>query len=226
MLGTSMFAFKNASLTTILIIRNTLPILTFGCEKALYNRPDSVSWKVVMSLGMTLTGTVLYGFADISATSLGKVLLLINSLFAITDRLVQGHLLKGHADFSMSIPLCMLMNNTFGILPMLALAMVNGEIVHWRRSLSSADKAVWFLVLMSGMCGASLGYVGLRTQQLFSSTSVLMMQNFNKIVIILIGICVFHEHLTPMSLLGCVVSLLGCFTYGYLRLPAEVASKG
>merc|ERR1719221_924110 len=33
MLGTSMFAFKEASLTTFLIIRNMLPILTFGVEK-------------------------------------------------------------------------------------------------------------------------------------------------------------------------------------------------
>merc|ERR1712183_666267 len=119
-----MFAFKNASLTTILIMKNILPILTFGCEKALFNQPESVNWKVVMALLMTLAGTVLYGFVDISATNLGKVLIIVNSLFTILDRLVQSHLLKGHADFSMSIALCMLINNSLGIGPMLALAMV------------------------------------------------------------------------------------------------------
>jgi len=226
MLGTSMFAFKNASLTTILIMKNILPILTFGCEKALFNQPASVNWKVVVSLLMTLAGTVLYGYFDISATNLGKVLILLNSLFTITDRLVQSYLLKGHADFSMSIALCMLVNNSLGIFPLFAIALVNGEISQWSHSLLSADKTTWFLVLMSGMCGASLGYVGLRTQQLFSGTSVLMLQNFNKILIISIGVGLFHEHLTPMSLLGCAVSLLGCFTYGYVRLPSEASSKG
>merc|ERR1740121_1907217 len=54
MLGTSMFAFKEASLTTILIMRNILPILTFGLEKVLFNQPESLRWSVVMSLVVTL----------------------------------------------------------------------------------------------------------------------------------------------------------------------------
>merc|ERR1740121_1899358 len=104
--------------------------------------------------------------------------------------------------------------------------MVNGEVAHWGHSLVSADLDTWFLVVMSGLCGASLGYVGLRAQQLVSGTSVLVMQNFNKVLIISIGMGFFHEHLTPLSFLGCAVSLLGCFAYGYLRLPAEAKSKG
>jgi len=226
MLGTSMFAFKEASLTTILIMRNILPILTFGFEKALFNQPESMCWKVVTSLVVTLAGSVLYGFVDISATNLGKMLILVNCAFTIVDRLVQAHLLKGNKDFSISISMCMLLNNGLGIVPMFALAIATGEIGHWGHSLTSADRSTWFLVVMSGLCGASLGYVGLRTQQLVSGTTVLVMQNFNKLLVISIGMGIFHEHLTPMSLLGCLISLLGCFVYGYMRLPAEAKSKG
>jgi drug/metabolite transporter (DMT)-like permease len=226
MLGTSMFAFKEASLTTILIVRNILPILTFGFEKALFNQPESVCWKVVMSLVVTLAGSVLYGFVDVSATNLGKVLILVNCGFTIVDRLVQAKLLKGNKDFSISIAMCMLLNNALGIVPMVILAMVTGEVTHWGHSLASANLDTWFLVVMSGLCGASLGYVGLRTQQLMSGTTVLVMQNFNKLLIISLGMFLFHEHMTALSLLGCLVSLLGCFAYGYLRLPAEAGTKG
>merc|ERR1719343_1418659 len=226
MLGTSMFAFKEASLTTILIMRNILPILTFGFEKVLFNQPEFMCWKVVMSLVVTLVGSVLYGFVDVSATNLGKVLILVNCAFTIVDRLVQAKLLKGNKDFSISIAMCMLLNNALGIVPMVILAMATGEVTHWGHSLASANLDTWFLVVMSGLCGASLGYVGLRTQQLVSGTTVLVMQNFNKLLIISIGMSVFHERLTSMSLLGCAVSLLGCFVYGYMRLPAEAKSKG
>merc|ERR1719291_532372 len=113
-----------------------------------------------MSLVVTLIGSVVYGFVDVSATSLGKALIL-----------------------------------------------VNGEVAHWGHSLVSADLDTWFLVVMSGLCGASLGYVGLRTQQLMSGTTVLVMQNFNKLLIISLGMFLFHEHMTALSLLGCLVSL-------------------
>jgi len=225
MLGTSMYAFKEASLTTILIIRNILPILTFGFEKVLFNQPEFLCWKVVMSLLFTLAGSVLYGFVDVSATNLGKVLILVNCAFTIVDRLVQAKLLKGNKDFSISISMCMLLNNALGIVPMLVLAMVTGEVAHWGHSLASAGPDTWFLVMMSGLCGASLGYVGLRTQQLVSGTTVLVMQNFNKLLVIGLGMFLFHEHMTALSFLGCLVSLLGCFAYGYLRLPAEAKSK-
>jgi drug/metabolite transporter (DMT)-like permease len=226
MLGTSIFAFKEASLTTILIIRNILPILSFGFEKAVFNQPESMCWKVVMSLAVTLIGSVLYGFADISATNLGKVLILVNCLFTIVDRLVQAHLLRGNRDFSMSISMCMLINNSLGIVPMLVLSALKGETANWGHALTSADKNTWFLVVMSGLCGASLSYVGLRTQQLVSGTTVLVVQNCNKLLIISIGMGQFHENITPLSLLGCAVSLLGCFAYGYLRVPAEAKSDG
>merc|ERR1719446_502476 len=108
---------------------------------------------------------------------------------------------------------------------MLVLAVLKGETAGWEHALTSTDKNTWFLVVMSGLCGASLGYVGLRTQQLVSGTTVLVMQNFNKLLIISLGMFLFHEHMTALSLLGCLVSLLGCFVYGYLRLPAEAGSK-
>jgi drug/metabolite transporter (DMT)-like permease len=226
MLGTSMFAFKEASLTTILIVRNILPILTFGFEKVLFNQPETLCWKVILSLVVTLAGSVLYGFVDVSATNLGKVLILVNCAFTIVDRLVQTKLLKGSKDFSISISMCMLLNNALGIVPMVVLAMLKGEVAHWGHSLVSAGLDTWFLVVMSGLCGASLGYVGLRTAQLVSGTTVLVMQNFNKLLIISLGMFLFHEHMTALSLLGCLVSLLGCFAYGYLRLPAEAGTKG
>jgi len=55
---------------------------------------------------------------------------------------------------------------------------------------------------------------------------VLVMQNFNKVLIISLGMFLFHEHMTALSFVGCSVSLLGCFAYGKLRLPTEAGMKG
>lgn len=221
MLGTSMYAFREASLTTILVLRNILPILTFCIEKALFNQPASASNSLMASLLFTLVGSVLYGCTDISASAWGKILLVVNCLFTIVDRLVQAHLLKGHADFSISLPLCMLLNNSLGILPILGLAVATGETALWQSVIDQADKRTWAMVVISGMVGTSLGYVGLRVQQLVSGTSVLVLQNFNKLLIIAIGMGLFKERMTPLSMAGCVLSLLGSVMYGYMRLPSE-----
>merc|ERR1719243_561265 len=109
---------------------------------------------------------------------------------------------------------------------MVFLAIARGETANWSHALTNSNANTWFLVVMSGLCGASLGYVGLRTAQLVSGTTVLVMQNFNKLLIISLGMFLFHEHMTALSLVGCLVSLLGCFAYGYLRLPAEAGTKG
>merc|ERR1719277_1512419 len=89
MLLTSMFAFREATLCTILIIRNVLPIFTIIAEKSLFGTPKEMSSYLVLSLLVTFAGSILYGVADISATRFGKVLILINCIFTVMDRLVQ-----------------------------------------------------------------------------------------------------------------------------------------
>jgi len=223
MLATSLWSFKEASLTAILIIRNILPIISFAAEKLLFNLPPQVPIAMVVSLLVTLAGSVMYGWADVSISSFGKMMILVNCLFTLADRLLQTQLLKRTPDFSISIPLCMVLNNTMGIIPLVALACATGEMHTWGFVLQNAGPTGWFWVVMSG-CGACLGYIGLKAQKILSGTTILVIQNFNKILIIIMGAELFGEKFSFLSCVGCVVSLAGCFWYGHLRLPSEVSS--
>jgi hypothetical protein len=221
MLATSMWAMREASLPAVLILKNFLPIVSFAAEKALFDTPLSVTKSMIFSLLLTFAGTVLYGFADASVTNLGKLLVVVNCGFTLADRLVQTYYLKLSKDFTLSVPLCMLLNNTLGVVPMLALAYASGEMPQWAAVVAQADSATWLWVVLSSGCGACLGYVGLKTQQLVSGTTVLVLQNFNKVLLLAASAAVLGNNMPPLSWLGCAISIGSCCWYSALRLPAE-----
>merc|ERR1719188_888775 len=203
MLATSMWAMREASLPAVLILKNFLPIVSFAAEKALFDTPLSVTKSMIFSLLLTFAGTVLYGFADASVTNLGKLLVVVNCGFTLADRLVQTYYLKLSKDFTLSVPLCMLLNNTLGVVPILALAYASGEMPQWGAVVAQAESATWLWVVLSSGCGACLGYVGLKTQQLVSGTTVLVLQNFNKVLLLATSAAVLGNSMPPLSWLGC-----------------------
>lgn len=225
MLSTSIWALKEATLSAVLILKNFLPIISFVAEKFLFDMPSTVSVSIVMSLVVTFCGSVVYGYREVSVSNLGKVLIIVNCLFTLMDRLVQTHFLKRSKDFSVSLPLCMILNNTLGIVPLAALALATGEVYKWPEVVASTGGRTWFWVIMSSGCGACLGYVGLRLQKLVSGTTVLMMQNLNKIVLLLIGVRAFGDQFHMDTAMGSAISIVGCMWYSYLRIPGESKDK-
>jgi drug/metabolite transporter (DMT)-like permease len=226
MLATSMWAMREASLSAVLILKNLLPIISFAAEKALFNTPVNVSTSILLSLFLTFVGTVLYGFADASVTDFGKILVVVNCGFSLMDRLVQTYYLKLSKDFSLSLPLCIMLNNTLGVVPVVSLALANGEVRQWRTVLTSASADTWIWVFLSSCCGACLGYVGLRTQKLVSGTTVLVLQNFSKVILLVVSSVLLGDRLQRLSWVGCALSLGSCFWYSALRLPAETKDAG
>merc|ERR1719271_2165857 len=163
----------------------------------------------------------MYTHWNVSVTTRSISLGLLNCMLIAVDRSLQSYLLKRH-DFSMSPSMCAFVNNVFGILPMLVLAMASDEIQHWTSAVNEASRTSWCWVLISGCCGCSLGYFAVLTQKFLSATTFLMLQNLNKIVIILLGVFVMHDQMPQLSALGCGLSLLGSYYYCCLQLPVEM----
>jgi len=226
MLGTSMLAFKETTITTIIIIKNTLPIVSFIMEKYLFNDPERYSFHMLFALCVTLIGSLTYGYWDVSMSNFGMLMLLLNCYFSLLDRMVQSQLLKNSESFSMTVPLCNILNNTLGIGPVFAIAVASGEVADWGPAFRQATCTTWFWVVMSSGCGACLGYVSLRAQKFVSGTTILVLQNFNKLLLIFMSTFLFGDRLTAVACGGCIVSILGCFWYAQLRLPSEVTEKG
>lgn len=221
-LCSSLLAFQQVSLSSIIICRNVLPLITFIIEKAAFNLPAKVEPAVVISLSAALGGVMLYSYSTptTASTRTGLVFVFANCACCAMDRLIQSRLLKSDT-FGASLSLCSLMNNTLGIVPILIIAFVTGEVSTWGAVLRDASPAAGCWVLMSCVCGFSLGYLGLKTQKSVTATTSLMLQNLVKVLLIFIGVVGFGDRFSPLGCVGCAVAIAGGLWYSHARLPAE-----
>lgn len=222
MLMTSMWSFKELSLSAVLILRNLLPIFTFAAEKLLFDEPNRISTTMLMSMCIALVGTVVYGHCSIAVSARGIIFIGMNCVITVMDRLLQRHLLKS-PDFSVSLPLCMVLNNVVGIFLTIGIALASGEVFMWHSVVRQATPSSWSLIFFSCICGCCLGYLGLRCQKLVSATTFLVLQNFSKVLLLFLSMDLFGDQIKGVSALGCLLSMFGALGYGYERLPQETS---
>lgn len=222
MLGTSIFALEGTTVSTVNIIRNVLPIVTFILEKILFNSPRLVRPGHILSMVLTLFGTTLYGISNFSVTTWSLVMILLGTLLTVVDKLLQRHLLMS-PDFKQPLAVCMIMNNTFGMLPLLLVALMTGESKVWPRLLEVSPWGTWMTLVGSGLSGCCLGFYGLAVSRLITAASVLMLQNMSKVLVILLSVLLLGDDLSGLSALGCVLSMLGSAWYGYVSLSNRQA---
>jgi len=220
MLGSSLFAFKGTTVSTVLIFRNVLPIITFAMEKSMFNNPPVAYAGHWLSMATTLCGTVLYGMFNISVSTNSVAVILLGCGLTVLDKLLQRYLLTSE-DFKASLAVCMLINNTVGMVPLFFFALAIHEFSHWQTTLLSTDMNTWILVSATGLAGTALGYFGLEVAKHLTAASVLMLQNGAKIFIIGIGVVIFGDDITGLSAAGCCISMLGSAWYGYEAMKSS-----
>merc|ERR1712110_16225 len=142
----------------------------------------------------------------------------------VFDKLLQRQLLQSDT-FSVSLPLCLLLNNTVGIIPVTVIAMVTGEFWEWPYVISHTSTFGWLLVALSGILGCSLGYLALQVQQIVSATTFIVLQNFSKVLSICIGVLVLGDPMSGVSSMGCICSILGSAWYSLLQRQASKKEK-
>mmetsp|Transcript_60788 Transcript_60788/g.113664 ORF Transcript_60788/g.113664 Transcript_60788/m.113664 type:complete len:413 (-) Transcript_60788:9-1247(-) len=223
MLGTSIFALEGTTVSTVNIIRNVLPIITFALEKLLFNSPRTIRPGHILSMFLTLFGTTLYGFYNFSVTRYCLMMILLGCVLTVVDKLLQRHLLMS-PDFQQPLAVCMVMNNTFGMLPLLLVAILTGEAPTWSRVVAEMPGDGWLIVISSGLSGCCLGFYGLAVSKLVSAASVLMLQNTSKVMVILLSVILLGDDISGLSALGCFLSVLGSAWYGYVALSCQTAA--
>jgi len=224
MLYTSIQSLHEMSLSGVLILRNVLPLFTLFAEKTLFGKPSEVTASMLVSMLVALLGTVVYSCWNVTVTRSGIHFVLANCVLTVVDRILQRNFLHD-PDFSVSLPLCMVWNNFLGTLLICGLAFANRELFLWQKMAGEASVATWYLILFSCICGCSVGYLGLKCQKMVSATTFLMLQNFTKVFLILIGMECFGDRLWGISALGCLLSMCGMMWYSYERLPVETAES-
>lgn len=226
MLVSSMFAFTYSSVTCLLILRNCQPILTLILENAVLTRAPPISSRIVTSLLSIAFGAYMYAYfaPGYSITTNGLAWILINCLATVTHRVLERHLLT--SDMRLSFEAMTLINNVIPLVPVSILAWATGEIQKWpnHAHLMSSPMAI-AVISCSGIVGLCLGQSSIMVQACVSATSMTVLQTLNKLFIILAAMIAFNESFTPLSCIGCALSLIGCAAYGVAQQAARQTPK-
>jgi len=222
MVLTSMFALKTAPLSLVITFRALAPLFSLVIEYMFFSKPPVVTAASLFPLSVIILGAVLYA-NDLERSSSGLAgigWVMVNTCFSLGDRLLQRRLLsKDEQPVDISTTGATLLNNLFGLVPLLAVAMYTQEhrqVVAVMQNLHSREIA-W--ILASCTVGVGISFSGILVQGLISATSFLVLINANKFVVLLLEMAVLHtgNTLSPTQLSGAMMAVLGSLLWGMGR---------
>ena len=94
MLATSMVAFEKVSVGAFVVVRNLGPVVTLAVEASVH-RSNGVtcSFKSLLSCAAIAFGVYIYAANDIHYNRTGLILIVVNLIIAVAERMLQSHLL-------------------------------------------------------------------------------------------------------------------------------------
>ena len=75
----------------------------------------------------------------------------------------------------------------------------------------------YFELLISGIAGMAIGYTAINAQQYVSATTMLVITNLNKVVVVIVGVLFMHEPHGPVAMVGISIALAGGVWYALAR---------
>jgi len=232
MLLTSMFALKNAPMSLVITFRALTPLFTLGVEGMLPS-PPRPGHKTMFSLIVMVAGASLYardlgkpGEASASWRAVGWILL--NTGLACTERVLQRLMLsKDQAPVDVSKTAASLLNNLFGMIPIIAVAFATHETTLVPATVAHMTRLDGLWVFLSCLVGVGISFTAIWTQSLISATSMLVLTNANKFVVIIIELFLMAEAhpITRIQTLGAVTAIVATFLYAKSREIEEKMAK-
>jgi len=227
MLNSSLFAFDYVSLSLMIVFRNLAPLGTMLVESFVMDAQHApkVTLPAVLAIMMMVMGALLSTIGQSDASWIGLAVVLLNTLLAITDRLIQRRLLVSECT-DLPLSTCMVLNNSLGMIPTFAIAMATNEVQTIPAHHTAwTDPATLSLISLSGLMGLGIGFYGLMCQKAMTATSFQVLQNLTKVVLVFAGIYVFGDDMSTHTLQGgMALSIMGSAAYGLAR-ASEAADK-
>jgi len=242
-LATSNIALQNASLGLVMITRNCSPIITFLFE-AIFQEAILMSPPALMALIIMTSGVVLYTYNDVSLSAVGLASCFLDIFVGIAAALMQRRYIAVHP-VDVSFGGMLLLQNTIGMFPDVILLFAIREPWSWDRIVHAVvpigenvslaeleakghvghhwgDYAMFFLT-----CGLGLvmGWASINAQQYVTATTMMVMGNCNRILIIVGGAIVIGEQYTWIGVFGIALAISGSIWYGYTRTRVVYGNK-
>lgn len=226
---TSMLAQLYASVGLQVVIRNLGPLLSLPIEKVFNGAGSSAltdRW-VWSSLLVILAGAVFYIWESFTITTntvellIGCLLMAVNLVLAILER-VAARKLIALQPVDISKNGMVLINNLICILPFSVFLFVPGasgsesmEFTRWQERWSGATWVDYVLLCVSAVCGVAIGWTGFNAMQFVSATTMLVITNLNKVVVVTIGMLFMGDAHGALAITGVIIALGGGVAYGF-----------
>lgn len=225
---TSSFTYNYISLSLYAILRNLTPLIVMPIERLLMGeaKAPTITTTACLALLVNVAGAVLYVGGIQGFSWKGIAFAVLNVVLAVIDRFIQRRLLTEECK-ELPTKVCTLVNNAVGILPSIIVSLSSHEIQKARLE----NAAAWnqphniILILLSGIAGLAICYLGFECQRIMSVTSFYVMQNVSRVFLIVVGVLLFKDPLqTVAPILGMILSLGGSCVYGHIQMHSQ--SKG
>jgi len=226
MLLTSMFALRNASMTTVVTFRAVSPLVAMAVER-FYPNPLRVTSSILACIVCMIVGAMIYAHSMESSDRGAIGWLLLNNFFAIGDRLLQRLMLaKDQNPVDISKTGVTLINNGFALVPLAIAAAIHGEFSEWGATVALMNTADFIWVAASCVVSVGISYTGVWAQSLISATSFLVLINANKFFIIFLEAFVMGtKSMSGIQMFGAVIAIMASVAYGKAREYAEQERK-
>jgi GDP-mannose transporter len=220
MLVSSMSAMKTMSVTSILVVRALTPLVTLVVEGRILGA--SASLRIWASLTTILAGSVCYVLAEIHGDVAGYVWLGVNliaaALYHVYVKFIIGELKLSTMDM-------VLYNNAMSIPILFLVGLVLDHAGDLPEGFAKMDGLAWLWVILSLIVAGAISFSGFGLQACVSATSATVVNQVNKVASFIGAALIFHDHLTPLMILGTVISMGGTAWYSAERLMERKAPK-
>lgn len=206
----SLLAMKSVSVSTLVVFRNLNSIAVALGDKVFLKK--HVSSTTFVSLVIIVIGSVVFGYYDLQFDAVGYFWIMVNAVSMSGYTLFVKYLSLKHkyTSFSMSF-----YNNVMSIVPLVFLIVWHGELHTALDALHVLSGGDLFAVVFSCCLGFCISFFGFKAQKTFSATAWITINNLNKIPAIVLGIVVFGDQFSAMSVLGLLTSMGGGFLFAY-----------
>ena len=219
MLTSSLLALDSYSMGAMVVVRNIGPLFTMLIENAFQEQVPADMWTWLILLYI-LSGAVLYIDDDISFSPFGLVMVIMNMIVASVERLMQRRLIAVKP-VNISKLGMLLVNNAVGSLYVSLFLFPFPEYNVWQATIENQTMSNYALLLISCIAGAAIGWSAINAQAHVSATTMLVLTNLNKVVVVVYGMIVLGETSTVRAVAGCAIVLSGGLLYAQDRQRLE-----
>merc|ERR1719221_2349952 len=113
------------------------------------------------------------------------------------------------------------MNNAVGMFPTLILCFATHQIQDadtFEHARAWSDHRILILLVLSGIVGIGICYLGFECQRQISATSFFVLQNASKVAVVTAGMTFFGDPISFIGSIGLAMSLGGSFLYSKAQM--------